>query len=238
MSPSEPQERSSAPEPLAGPPDRVPAMEDLLQSLEGVESVSIIPGANGGLEEIHVLSESGLEPKRIVRNVESALLAEAGVEIDHRIVSVAQRRGEMPDLDGSEGGDSRPADAGGRLVLEDVHIERSTGKRITCSVRLRGEERYEGEAVGIDHQKTRLAVVGKAVLNALREVSETERGTLMLDDVEVAEACGERMVVALIQAIEDRRAVPLVGAALVGDSPEQGAVLAVLDAMNRWVGKR
>lgn len=235
MSPSNSDQRSSPPDPFETGDDRVPSMEHLLQSLEGVEAVRIIPDANGGLDEIHVLSESGLEPKRIVRNVESALLAEAGVQIDHRIVSVAQRRGEMPDVNGAEVGDSGAGS--GRLVLENVHIERSTGEQITCTVELRGDEQYEGRSAGMDHRKTRLTVVGKAVLNALREVSDADRGPLMLDDVETVEACGEPMVVALVYAMEDRRALPLVGAALVGDSPEQGAVLAVLDATNRWVGK-
>lgn len=237
MPPSESEEGSPLPDPFGRGADRVPAMEHLLQSLEGVDSVSIIPGANGGLDEIHVLSESDLDPKQVVRNVESALLAEAGVEIDHRIISVAQRRDEMPDLDGSGPGDRTGGSARRRLVLQRVHIERSAGEQVSCTVELEGEELYEGKAAGVDHRKSRLTVVGTAVLDALREVAGGEDHTLLLDDVELVEACGERMVVALVHAMEDRSVVSLVGAALVGDSPEQGAVLAVLDAMNRWLGK-
>lgn len=248
MTPSDSEQRPSPPGPINGPAERVPELEELLQSLEGVESVSIIPGENGGFQEIHVLSEAGLEPKKVVRNVESALLAEAGVKIDHRIISVAQRRSELPEPaenhqpepaeDSAPSTESTPGvPSAARLVLRNVHLERSAGEKVTCTVTLDGEERYQGKATGMDHRKTRLTVVGKAVLDALRDV-EVDSGTLMLNGVETVNAFGHRVVLALVHTMEDRRAVPLTGAALVEDSPEETAVLAVLDATNRWLSDR
>lgn len=244
MKPSDSDERPSPPGPINGAAERVPDLEELLQSLEGVESVSIIPGENGGFQEIHVLSEAGLEPKKVVRNVESALLAEAGVEIDHRIISVAQRRSDLPEPTKNDRPDqavSAPGEKSSptafsvdRLVLRNVHLERSAGEKIICTVTLEGEERYRGRATGTDHRKTRLTVVGKAVLDALREVTDDGSG-LMLDGVEAVDAFGRRVVLALVHTMENRRAVPLTGAALVEDSPEETAVLAVLDATNRWL---
>lgn len=254
MTPTESDQGASTPGPIDGLADRVPSMEALLQSLEGVESVSIIPGENGSLEEIHVLSEAGLEPKKVVRNVESALLAEAGVKIDHRIISVAQRRDAMPDEDGAgaSGGPPPPSEAANgaaptavtspapaasdRLVLESVHLERRAGEKIVCTVTVTDGETYEGRATGMDHRSTRLTVVGKAALDAVREVTEEGQGSLMLDGVETADAFGGQVVLALVHAMKDRRATPLMGAALVEDSREETAVLAVLDATNRWVG--
>jgi len=248
MTPSDSEHRPSPPGPVNGAADRVPALEELLQSLEGVESVSIIPGQNGGFQEIHVLSEAGLEPKKVVRNVESALLAEAGVQVDHRIISVAQRRADLPEP--SEN-DSAPADSessaeerspthapsADRLVLKNVHLERSAGEKVTCSVTLEGDELYEGQATGMDHRKTRLTVVGKAVLDALRDVTDGGNA-LMLDGIETVDAFGRRVVLVLVHTMKNRRAIPLTGAALVEDSPEETAVLAVLDATNRWVSNR
>lgn len=249
MTPSNSEQRPSPPSPINGAAERVPELEELLQSLEGVESVSIIPGENGGFQEIHVLSNTGLEPKKVVRNVESALLAEAGVKIDHRIISVAQRRSELPEpSEGSRpapsedgavtgGGPAREAAPADRLVLRSVHLERSAGERVTCTVTLEGEESYEGQATGMDHRKTRLTVVGKAVLDALRDVTD-DGSDLMLDGVETVNAFGRRVVLALVHSMEHRRAIPLTGAALIEDSPEETAVLAVLDATNRWLANR
>lgn len=248
MTPSDSEQRPSPPGPIDGVAERVPELEELLRSLEGVEAVSLIPGENGGFQEIHVLSEARVEPKKVVRNVESALLAEAGVEIDHRIISVAQRRSDLPEprendspepsevsaADPTEAGETFSAD---RLVLRNVHLERSAGEKIACTVTLEGEERYQGQATGMDHRKARLTVVGKAVLDALRDVTDDGSG-LMLDGVETVNAFGHRVVLVLVHTMQNRRAIPLTGSALVEDSPEETAVLAVLDATNRWLAKQ
>src|SRR5690606_29542086 len=67
-------------------------IEKLLVELEGVGSLKIIPDGHGGIDEVHVLSASELNPKHIVRNIESALLAEFGMQIDHRKISIARTR--------------------------------------------------------------------------------------------------------------------------------------------------
>ena len=45
---------------------------------------------NGTVREVHILSDQSRSPKQIVRDVQSAMLAKFQVELDHRIVSVAQ----------------------------------------------------------------------------------------------------------------------------------------------------
>ena len=67
-------------------------IEKLLVELDGVGSIKIVADGHGGIDEIHVLSNSPLGPKRVVRNIESALLAEFGLQIDHRKISVARTR--------------------------------------------------------------------------------------------------------------------------------------------------
>ena len=119
-------------------------------------------------------------------------------------------------------------------VVNSAMYQRSAGEKVTCTVTLEGEERYRGQATGMDNRKTRLTVVGNAVLDALRDVTG-DGDPLMLDGVEVVNAFGRRVVLALVHTMKNRRAVPLTGAALVEDSPEETAVLAVLDATNRWV---
>lgn len=66
--------------------------ERLLASLEGIVSAHVVTDNRGRITEIHVLSAADLHPKQVVRNVESALSAGLGVEIDRRVVSVAQIR--------------------------------------------------------------------------------------------------------------------------------------------------
>ena len=50
----------------------------------------------GEVSEVHVLAQSGLAPKQLVRNIESALLAQLGLKIDHRKISIAQTADVKP----------------------------------------------------------------------------------------------------------------------------------------------
>lgn len=63
--------------------------EELIATLPGVISVRIIPGDSGAIEEIHVLTTDQVAPKNTVRNIESALMAQLGLRINHRKVSIA-----------------------------------------------------------------------------------------------------------------------------------------------------
>ena len=64
--------------------------ENLLASLEGILSARVITTPLGEVSEVHILAQAGLAPKQMVRNVESALLAQLGLKVDHRKISVAQ----------------------------------------------------------------------------------------------------------------------------------------------------
>src|SRR5215470_12524731 len=70
--------------------------ENLLTSLEGVLSARVVTTPLGEVSEIHVLAQSGLAPKQIVRNIESALLAQLGLRVDHRKISIAQTAEVQP----------------------------------------------------------------------------------------------------------------------------------------------
>ena len=50
----------------------------------------------GEVSEVHVLAQAGLQPKQLVRNIESALLAQLGLKIDHRKISIAQTADVKP----------------------------------------------------------------------------------------------------------------------------------------------
>src|SRR5215217_4923648 len=86
----------------SGTPDSIPdpwgvrRAENLLTSLEGILSARVVTTPLGEVSEIHVLAQSGLQPKQLVRNIESALLAQLGLKVDHRKISVAQTADVKP----------------------------------------------------------------------------------------------------------------------------------------------
>src|SRR5213079_2381920 len=63
--------------------------------------------------EIHVLTTSDQQAKQVVRNIESALLAQLGLKIDHRKISIAQTA------------DVKPIEALEREVLRDRVLQRT-----------------------------------------------------------------------------------------------------------------
>src|SRR4051812_13047209 len=69
--------RSPAPDAIPDPWG-VRRAENLLTSLEGILSARVVTTPLGEVSEVHVLAQAGLAPKQLVRNIESALLAQLG----------------------------------------------------------------------------------------------------------------------------------------------------------------
>lgn len=213
-------------------------VEQLLSGLTGIDSLKVVPDGHGGIAEVHVVSDSDIGAKQIVRNIESALLAEFGLQIDHRKISVAEV--QQPDIDYSDGEpleNLEPVeDTTRRLLLETLEIDRRAGDQVACRVILQAEEEeYEGEAHGPDFSRSRLEVAGQAVLEALNEATMDDI-VLRLEGVKELEAFGRRLVLAIVKGQERRRSVTLPGVSMVADSAEEATVLACLQATNRWAG--
>ncbi len=141
--------------------------EKLLGDLTGVVSARIVAGPEGQIEEVHVLTDSRVSPKQTVRNVESALLAQLGIEVDHRKVSVAQTQGNDNGNAASVIGVGQ-ATGVRRYLFEGYEFERKMPQHIVCRVRLRLDDReFVGKAEGTDIERGRLNAAAQAVLDAL-----------------------------------------------------------------------
>lgn len=209
-------------------------VERLLLTVEGVDSLKIVPDGAGGIDEIHVLSGTGLGAKQIVRNIESALLAQFGLQIDHRKISVAQvRERDIPRLEREPTVEAPTPER--RLRLESVQIHRLAGERVKTRVQLTdGEAEFEGEAEGPDHSKSRLEVTAQAVLNALAQATEDDV-SFAVEGVREVNLFGRPLVVVVVHGFVGRRVDVLPGISKQVDSEEEAVVLACLNATNRWV---
>jgi len=91
----EPVARTTPTQPVPDPWG-VKRAENLIAGLTGVLSASIVVTPQGEISEIHVLAQPDVPPKQVVRNIESALMAQLGVRVDHRKISVAQTADVRP----------------------------------------------------------------------------------------------------------------------------------------------
>lgn len=230
--------------------------EELLQTLPGVIAARIIASETGAVDEIHVLTSAEVTPKQTVRNIESALIAHLGMRVDHRKISVAttleprkaeaeanpaRTVGQTPTATPAAGSSAvGPVPApGGSLsrswYFEDVEVRRSRAKGISCRVTLRkGDTSYSGEAEGLETERSRLELAGRAALKALGEAEDSAR-TLDLTGARVVETFDRAFIFAAVTAQLARETVLLTGSCEVKESPETACVLAVLDATNRWL---
>lgn len=63
--------------------------EELIATLPGVLSVRIVASPTGAVDEVHVLTTETVAPRQTVRNIESALMAQLGLRVNHRKISIA-----------------------------------------------------------------------------------------------------------------------------------------------------
>jgi hypothetical protein len=228
--------------PIAGSVLPISRAEELLSTLPGVISVRIVAGANGAVEEIHLLTTDEVVPKATVRNVESALMAHLGMRVSHKKISVATTRDTGRRITEETPREQAPAPAPlpvsrrRRLYFDDIEARRSRSQGVTCRVTLRkGESSYVGEADGLESPRLRVELAAKAALQAIMRSEGDSIGMLGLHGCMAIGAFDHEFVMVGITARFERDTVLLNGTAEVKESMETAAVLAVLDATNRWV---
>ncbi|HEU4631927.1 MAG TPA: hypothetical protein VFS08_19415 [Gemmatimonadaceae bacterium] len=233
-----------APAPFAASAFVLQRAEELLSSLPGVISARIMADDGGTISEIHVLTTLDVAPKQTVRNIESALIAHLGVRVDHRKISVAttvEAPREFPRerlrVESSEA--APPAEeakeSSRRLYFEDVEVQRSRAKGVTCRVTLRkGDASFTGEAEGMEHERARIELAARATLAAIAE-AEGLTGLLALEGVRNVAAFDREFAFVAVTARLQRMTALLTGTCEIRESLETAGALAVLDATNRWL---
>ena len=243
MTPSNPS-ASSEQEPLplgttGGSPDPwgMKRVENLITTLTGVLSARVVVTPLGEVSEVHVLTRSDIQPKQTVRNIESALMAQLGFKIDHRKISVAQTA------------DVRPIEA----LNEEAISERSKRRvvvfkglevrpsdrpqRVTVRVKLAfGEKEAQAEEMGTDTTRNRVEAAARAAATCLDDLLPDN--SIALEGAQLIEAFDRKFVLVAVHGLGGREAQLLTGTCEIRESAERSAVLAVLDATNRWVDAR
>jgi hypothetical protein len=214
-----------------------------MRSLPSVVSARIVV-ADGKVDTIHVLVTGELQPKQVVRNIESALIAQLGFVVDHRKISVAAttqrppsaptRVESLPLRSPLETAVARGA-MGRAVYFEDVEFRGSRSKGSACRVTLRrGESTWVGEAEGMESGRSRAELAARAALAAVRAV---EGGTRQVDLVGVkqVDAFDATVILVAVETWFGRERAILTGSCMLRESAEVSAVLALLDATNRWL---
>lgn len=211
--------------------------ENLIAGLTGVLSASIVVTPAGEISEIHVLAQPDTPPKQVVRNIESALMAQLGVRVDHRKISVAQTADVRPIEQMQE--EAVRTRAKRRVVMfQGLEVRPSERpQRVIVRVRLSFEGREaEAEEQGTDTMRNRVEAAARAASLCLDELLPDN--SVALEGATIIEAFDRKFVLVAVHGLGGREAQLLTGTCEIRESTERSAVLAVLDATNRWTDAR
>jgi len=228
--------RPSAPDNMPDPWG-VRRAENLLTSLEGILSARVVTTPLGEVSEIHILAQSGLAPKQIVRNIESALLAQLGLKVDHRKISIAQTADVRP-LEALEQDAVRERALHRAVLFENLQV--SPGRRphrimITVTLSFRAQ-RESAEEESSDTPRSRVEAAAKAAVMVLDRLMTDH--SVALEGAKIVEAFDREFAFVAVQGLGGRETLLLTGSSQIKESAERAAVFAVLDATNRWTDAR
>ena len=166
-------------------------------------------------------------PKQVVRNIESALMAQLGIRIDHRKISVATTvKRPMASVEGEQVGAIEPAKAeapaasvvGRLLYFEDVEVHGSRAKGVTCRVTLRrGKDQFVGESAGAEGEKSRMELAARATIAAIALCDGGEL-KLSFEGAKVVETFDRELVLVAVLVRQGRSDVHLTGSCEVKEN--------------------
>jgi len=224
---------SASDERPVGPPDRdslLRELEDELCRLTGVHAVRVVGDRSGRPVEVHVLADQSKPPKQTVRDVRSVAHTVFGIELDHRIVSVAQL--DTNEADTPVGIVLPGAEA--RVRMGAVHAD-SDGLRVEMRVTLVDVERdYVGYSEGSVAAVARPVLVASATLDALRQI-EPAADAVHLASAEITRVGSSRVAIVTVVYVEPPMELFVSGSAIVRRERDEAVVRAFLDATNRRI---
>jgi hypothetical protein len=193
-------------------------IQKLIEKLDGVIGAKCVQDDEGLLSEIHVLADKSRAPKQLSRDIQSAVVATIGTNIDNRIISIAQIGEDV----------LRPEC---RLRINNIQVT-SGNSTFSATVGLLSDAKiYTGTASSTNTSSGRYNTTAQACLNAVHEFIASE--PFQVNDVQkfkIAAIDEINVVVSYYYRGAERL---LTGTSIVTNDEYNAIVRATLDAVNR-----
>lgn len=196
-------------------------IEYFLANIKSILSCKIITDSNNNITEIHILSDSSRHSKQIVRDIRTALLSHFDLDVDYKIISVAQVNKNI-----SINSDFR--------LLYEGYTNETNSERIKIITKLTWDEKiYTGEADGIKSEKNTLMIAASSTLNAIKNAIDLD--CFIVDDIQSARIAGKDIMLTAITYIDRGRENVLIGSSILTSNKIDSTIKATLNAINRKV---
>jgi hypothetical protein len=204
-------------------------LDKLVSHLNGVLAARTVLNDEDEITEIHVLSDLTKTPKQLVRDIQSAVMATFGLEIDYKLISVAQVNNSMV---------TPPAIPEQRLLIKKILIGLDSTSLETTVVLGAGDKTYEGSCRGPLAGRNRIHSAVNACIAAIKNYLGQDYNVTLLDLQRHTLAGNECFVIALSLTQPQSEATYFGIAQIKSQEVEiQAAVMAVLSALNRPLSK-
>lgn len=198
--------------------------ENLIRRIRDVLAVNIVLGEQKEIDEIHVLAEDGRNAKQIVRDIETLMQVEYGIDLDHKKVSIVQLNPSQKLTKEKEK----------RLMFKGISYSLQ-GSRLEAVVELASENRTcQGRSSGINSRRNGLRLFAEATTEAIKQFL-APGVNLIFEDVAHFSLGSQTVVAAVLTLLRDLSEETLVGSALVRHDDKDAVVRATLAAINRRV---
>ena len=186
--------------------------------------MNIVLGEQKEIDEIHVLAEDGRNAKQIVRDIETLMQVEYGIDLDHKKVSIVQLNPSQKLTKEKEK----------RLMFKGISYSLQ-GSRLEAVVELASENRTcQGRSSGINSRRNGLRLFAEATTEAIKQFL-APGVYLIFEDVAHFSLDSQTVVAAVLTLLRDLSEETLVGSALVRHDDKDAVVRATLAAINRRV---
>lgn len=196
-------------------------VEYFLANIKSVMSCKIISDSNNNICEIHVLSDNSRHSKQIARDVRTALLSHFNLDVDYKIISVAQINKNIT------------INTDFRLLYEGCTNETTAERIKICSKLSWDDKEFIGEAEGIKSEKNTLMVAALSTLDAIKKAIDLD--CFIVEDIQSAKITGQEVMLAAITQVDHGRENILLGSSLVTNNKIDSTIKATLNAINRKI---
>jgi hypothetical protein len=164
--------------------------ERAIKQIKSVIAARINTNSQGEIEEVHILAGSERAAKQIVRDVESILVTQFDMQIDHKKISVAQVEDDEEEGSFTTVESTRPKLVGVTLRtvngVADVKVELLTGDKI-----------IEGITQGPSSAHNKLRLFVEATLKALSRLT-LDKFLFVTEDVGITELAKQKIALVSI----------------------------------------
>lgn len=197
-------------------------IQGIISKLPGVIS-SKVSHEMDELSEIHILADLKRHPKQISRDVVSSIQAAYHVEVDRKIISIAQICDEHDIADVP------------RIHFKYVNYYVHTNNLVDIEVCLsyNGQD-FKSNKSGMNVRRNLEKLIAESTIACVEEILGTEH-MFVFEDVDFTVIAKEDACIVAVSIIEGREAALNVGAAVVKNDQREAVVRATLDAVNRMV---